>query len=140
MSVNKINVIVFLSLLAICALPVAAIAQSTGSDSGLVTCGFGTQMCTLSDFIKLLINVVRFLVFKIGVPFAIVAIMWLGIRMVLAQGNEGEYKAALKSLRNVLIGFSVIIICGLIVLTFLKLLQVKSDFILPQIRSGKPIQ
>ena len=126
----------FILAMSIFCLPLSALAQTTG----LVTCGTGTDMCTLSDFIKLLIAVVRFLVFNLGVPIAVVSIMWVGIRMVWAQGDEGAYKAARKSLEHVLIGFGVILICGLIVLTFLKLLKVKESFILPQIRSGKAIQ
>ncbi|MBI5138601.1 MAG: hypothetical protein HZA95_02260 [Candidatus Vogelbacteria bacterium] len=117
-------------------LPIIAGAQT----NGLVNCGTDTQMCTLSNFIDLLVNVVRFIVFNLGVPIAIVSIMWVGIRMVLARGDEPKYRAALKSLQNVLTGFGVIIICGLIVLAFLKLLKVKEDFILPQIRSGRGIQ
>ena len=98
---------------------------------GIVQC----DTCTFANVIETTKRLISFAVFNLAVPISIIAIVGAGIRMVMSQGNEGEYKKAVGNLWNILKGFAYVICAALIVMAVLKLLQVKSDFILPALQS-----
>lgn len=105
--------------------------------TGLVQCGvYAGDYCTFQDIIDLVLRLVKFAVFSLAIPGSIIAIMWAGIQLVWAQGNSSAWEAAKKNLSHILWGFAIIITAGLLVLTVLKALRVKTDFYIQGIENS----
>lgn len=99
--------------------PQAALAQNfngssgTGSSfNGSAGCGSGGgtfQLCnplgftSFCDLVKSLLNVVL----AIGVPIAVLFLVWAGFRFILARGRPGDLELARKNFQYVIIGIAV---------------------------------
>lgn len=65
---------------------------------------------TLSDFITAILNAV----IKIGIPIAVLFVVWAGFKFVTAQGNPEELKSARKNLVWTLVGIGIFLGAALI--------------------------
>ena len=80
----------------------------TGSNEG------GSGYTTLKNpidsntFTQLIDRIIEFILF-LAVPVLVIAIIWVGLLFVLAQGNEGKLKTAKSNLFWTLVGAAVII-------------------------------
>ncbi len=99
--------------------PQAALAQNfngssgTGSSfNGSAGCGSGGgtfQLCnplgftSFCDLVKSLLNVVL----AIGVPIAVLFLVWAGFRFILARGSEQGLRDAKRNFQYVIIGIAV---------------------------------
>ncbi|PIR45032.1 MAG: hypothetical protein COV10_01635 [Candidatus Vogelbacteria bacterium CG10_big_fil_rev_8_21_14_0_10_51_16] len=126
---SKRQILLCFLLLVVAGLPFLAFAESGPLQGQIVNCGEKVP-CSFAELVEVANRFIRFMLFNIAIPISIVAIVFVGIRMVWAQGDTGKYEAAKKSLWNLLIGLTLIIIAGLLVITILDLLKVKKDFIL----------
>ncbi len=114
--------LICLALLIFGSAPVLALAAD--SAFGLVGC----DTCTFENFLELIYTLLRFLIFTIAIPAAVLAVMVAGLQMVWAQDNAGAWTKAKENLTHIVWGFALIIIAGLLVLTILKLLKVNKNF------------
>ncbi len=115
------GVIGTLFLFAIVLLPVVAGAQSSGSlngssgglngSSGSVTSANSRTLDNplgVNSFCGLVIKLVQ-AVTVIGIPIAVLFIVWAGFKFVLARGNPGELKTARANFLAVIIGIGIFI-------------------------------
>jgi ABC-type glycerol-3-phosphate transport system substrate-binding protein len=94
------------------------------SAAGLVPCGDkGDPPCTFTDLMKLIENVMNFLIFTIGVPAAAIAIMIGGWLIVTAGGNESKISNGKKIVRAAVIGLVIVLGAWLIVKTIITSLE-----------------
>lgn len=98
------------------------------SQAALVPCGRTDQgsMCTLCDFIVGIYGLIRY-GFKIMVVIALVMIVIAGVIYIVSTGNEGMMTVAKDRLKNVLMGFAVILLAWLIISTVMWVIGTKSD-------------
>lgn len=100
----------FLFILAISFFP-------TVSRAALVPCGrTGQPMCTLCDFIIGIKGLIDY-GFKIMVVVALAMLIITGVIYTISAGNEGMMTMAKDRLKNVLIGFTIILGAWLIINT-----------------------
>jgi len=74
---------------------------------------------SFAGLLELILNIV----IEIGTPIVVIAIIFVGFKFVMAQGNEGELKKAKQALLYVLIGAAIVIGCRVIV----EIIQVTVD-------------
>ncbi len=72
--------------------------------------------CTLPAFVKLITNVINVL-FILSVPITMIALTWVGILLLTAQGNTGKVTQAKEILWKVMIGFIFILSAWIIIHT-----------------------
>lgn len=97
------------------------------SNAALVPCGkSGEAMCTLCDFIIGIKGLIDY-GFKIMVVVALAMLIISGVVYVISAGNEGMMTTAKSLLKNVLIGFSIILGAWLIINTAMWVMGTKSD-------------
>jgi len=97
------------------------------SQAALVPCGKSEEaMCTLCDFIVGIKGLVDY-GFKIMVVVALAMLIISGVVYVISAGNEGMMTTAKSLLKNVLIGFSIILGAWLIINTAMWVMGTKSD-------------
>ena len=65
-------------------------APLTAGAAGLIPCGAKDKMCTLADFGCLVDNIVKFLLFKLAAPLAVISFLIGGILMITAAGNQNQ--------------------------------------------------
>ena len=102
-------------IMASVAVPVYAQVTDTFKDKGLIPCGNpGQEMCEFSDVIKLVNNIIKFLIW-VSIPLAVIAFTYAGFLMVTSGGNPGQIDKAKGIFRNVAIGLVFVISAWLIV-------------------------
>lgn len=78
----------------------------------------------VNSFCGLIIKLLQ-AVIVIGIPIAVLFIVWAGFKFILAQGNAGELKAARQNFLNVVIGIGIFVgstlIANVIVNTLVQL-------------------
>ena len=91
---------------------------------GLVPCGTGenSEKCTFNDFITLLGNIFNFLVFKLVVPIATLAIAYAGITYVIYPTNQAKRSEAKGILMGAVWGIVLALGAYLIVTTIVDAL------------------
>lgn len=77
--------------------------------------------CSFYDLIKMANNLIDILI-KISFPIAAAMIAWAGIIMMLNPANSGKRTEALNMMKNVVIGFAIIISAWLVVEAITKVL------------------
>jgi hypothetical protein len=112
--------LVFLLILAIYFFP-------TISQAALVPCGrTGQPMCTLCDFIVGIKGLIDY-GFIIMVVVALAMLIISGVVYVISAGSEGMMTTAKSLLKNVLIGFAIILGAWLIINTTMWILGAKGS-------------
>jgi hypothetical protein len=110
------------------------------SAEGLVPCGGkGEDPCTFQDLAGpegLISKVVNFLIFKIGVPAAAIAIMIGGWLIVTAGGNESKISNGKKIVWAAVIGLVIVLGAWLIVKTIIEYLGAEGSVPIPTEPSG----
>jgi hypothetical protein len=105
--------------------PLAVSADFTSSPSQRVT-GGSTLLNPLNGNINSVCDLVIALVkaaIAIGIPIAILFIVWAGLKFVLAQGNPGKIGEAQRNLLHVVIGIAIFIGSSLIANVIINTLQ-----------------
>lgn len=87
-------------------LPVISFAQTPCVGK---VCIFGKEICAtdpckLSHVMPAIETLIRFLAIDIAIPLAVVAISFAGVKMIMSEGNAGEYDKAKKIIWNALKG------------------------------------
>jgi len=108
-----IHFLVFVFLLT----PVISSAQET---QGLVPQCEGSK-CSTGDFVKLIDNVIKFLVTMLSV-IAVIVMVYAGFLMVTSGGDENKWTTAKGLFTNVVIGIILVLAAWLIVDTLLSML------------------
>ncbi len=123
-SVKALHIFVIVAILCALFTPFLALAQGatfqpggTGSSSGCTgnNClqnplqGSGTN-----NIFQLLAKILD-IVIKLGIPIAVLFIVWAGFKFVTAQGSEDKLKEAKKNLAYTLLGIAIFIASALLV-------------------------
>lgn len=98
---------------------VPLITGAQSSDSGLVPCGYGDDMCTTEDAVDFANGLIEFLISMLGV-IAVIALVYAGFRMVISRGDTGAWRKAKDMFTNIVIGIIIILAAWLVVDTILK--------------------
>lgn len=109
----RMRAYIFAIAIMILVLPVVVTAQA----GGLVPCS-GPD-CTTESAVKLVNNVIGWLISALGV-IAVIVMVYAGFKMVMSAGDEGAWTKAKELFTNVIIGIILILAAWLIVDTILK--------------------
>ncbi len=85
-----------------------------------------TNPCTFTDLVKLINNVITFLLKDIATPLIALILMYAGYLYLTAGGNSGQTEKVRHILFNAVIGYVVALAAWLIVKTILSSLHVDS--------------
>jgi hypothetical protein len=105
----------------------AAVARITLA-AGLVTCGNdANSVCTWTDLMgsggnSLVSKVTKFALFDFAVPIAVGFIIWGGIKMITAGGNESRFADGKKIITGVLWGLLIAFSAWIIINTVIAIL------------------
>ncbi len=77
--------------------------------------------CKLGDFITLIKNVINSII-VLAIPIVTIALTWVGILLLTAQGNTGKITQAKQIAKSVVIGFVFILTAWLIIQTLVSIL------------------
>lgn len=108
---NYSGVIGTLVVFAIMLMPVFVTAASVtspvpgGSDANTLKNPLGDSINTPCKLVLALLRAVTVL----GIPIAVLFIVWAGFKFVLARGNPGELTTARRNFLNVLIGIGIFV-------------------------------
>ena len=89
------------------------------SASGTYTLQNPLQVCSISDLIALLLHAA----IVIGIPIAVLFIVYAGFKFILARGSPGELSEARSNLVYTLIGVAIFIGASLIANVIIATLQ-----------------
>lgn len=103
-------------------------------EKGLVPCK--GEDCDFAQLMQLIENVLNFLIFKIAVPAAAVAIMIGGWLIVTAGGNESKISNGKKIVGAAVLGLVIVLGAWLIVKTIIEALGAKITIPAPTEPSG----
>lgn len=93
--------------------------------AGLVPCGGpGENPCTFCDFFKLFENIVKFVLFTLVPPLAILMLAFGGAMFFLATGNPGQLEKAKGILTSLVIGLFIIYTAWLLIGLFFTFIGV----------------
>lgn len=126
--------------------PVFLFAQAPSEGSGLVPCGvekypegyiengkdLGGQIitpCEFNDFMKLINNVVSFVLFQLAVPIAAIMFAYAGGLLLFSGGEVSKRTEAKKIFTNVAIGLIIAAAAWLIINTILSILGYDGSWI-----------
>lgn len=98
---NQKKVATILSFVILSAFPFAVYG-----DTSLVPC---TDDCDFDNLIKLLNNIIKFLLYDIAFPLVALGFMYAGARMILYQKKEAEWTKTKEMLEDIAIGFGYIL-------------------------------
>lgn len=98
--------------------PLMALAGGVDCPTGLVPCGTKTCPCKLCDFFIMFDNIVRFVLFKLVPPVAVLMLMIGGVMFFLAGGNPGSLSKAQGLLKSVALGLLIIYGAWLLINSF----------------------
>ncbi len=114
-------------------MPAFSFAQNTPSN--LIPCGtYGTdntitKPCDWGDLLKLVNNVVKFVLFYLAVPIAAIMFIYAGFLMVTGGGSTERASKAKKIFTNVALGLAFAAASWLIVEVILTTLGYKGSWI-----------
>lgn len=110
----------FLIVFMLLVMPTVSLAQGW---AGLVPCGKGDSACTFGDFLKLINNVLDFILKKMVVPIAGIMFAYAGFLMVTAGGEAAHARQEAKEIAfNTVLGLIFAVAAVLIVKTILSIL------------------
>ncbi|MBI5742252.1 MAG: hypothetical protein HZA25_00235 [Candidatus Niyogibacteria bacterium] len=100
-----------------------AAVQGPPSPFGLIPCGNkGQGMCTLSDLVILIDQIINFALFYLAAPLGALSIAVGGVLMITAGGDTGQLERGKSIFYNTVIGFVVAFGAWLIVQAILMAL------------------
>lgn len=113
------HILVITAILCALLLPFLAGAQSGARTSAPGNCGganclqdpLGGSQRDIPGFLS---EVLRIIV-RLGIPIAVLFIVWAGFKFVIAQGSEDKLKEAKKNLAYTLLGVAIFIAASLLV-------------------------
>lgn len=118
-----------LLVLFILLIPILSNAQTTPPDSGLVPCTDG-KACNFNMLMKLVDNVIKFVLFQMVVPIAAIMFFYAGLLMVTSGGESAEAKTKAKSIfLNTILGLCIALAAWLIISTLLAILGYEGSWI-----------
>jgi len=94
---------------------VAGLILPTVAWAALVTCGRGAEPCQWSDLITLIDTIIKFLIFSLGVPLAILAIIIGGIMLVIGRDSAAARSAWKDRIWKAIVGLIIMLAAYLIV-------------------------
>ena len=105
--------------------------SSSGITGDLVPCGTTTNPgdCNFNALIKLVNNVVNFILFRLAVPIAAIMFAYAGFELLTAGGDTAKLKKAKTIFTNVAIGLVIAAAAWLIVHTILSILGYNGSWI-----------
>lgn len=111
----------FLIVFMLLVVPTVSLAQGW---TGLVPCGKGTSTaCTFGDFLKLINNILDFILKKMVIPIAAIMFAYAGFLMVTAGGEAAHARQEAKEIAfNTVLGLIFAVAAVLIVKTILSIL------------------
>ncbi len=118
---KRVLVMLMLGVVVYASLPNVALAQIVPCGNMKDESGRVVDECSFYDLIKLAKNLIDTLI-KISFPVAAAMIAWAGIIMMLNPANSGKRTEALGMMKNVVIGFAIIISAWLVVGAIAKVL------------------
>lgn len=118
---KTIFALLILGLLVYASVPSVALAQIVPCGNMKDESGRIVDECSFFDLIKLANNALDFMI-KLSFPIAAAMIAWAGITMMLNPANSGKRSEALGMMKNVMIGFAIIISAWLVVEAITKVL------------------
>lgn len=78
--------------------------------AGLVPCdGGGDNPCDFNQLIIMANNIIKFLLFDVAIPLAVLGFMIAGAMLVIGSSKEGEWTKAKERFENIGIGFFIIL-------------------------------
>ncbi len=90
----------------------------------LVPCGTGSgdafEQCTLCDIIVLINNIVEFLLFDLGLPIGVIALLIAGYFFLTASGSEQKIQQGKDTLKYAILGLVIAFGAWLIIDTILR--------------------
>lgn len=99
----------------------------------LVPCGTGSGdefvPCNLCNLIVLINNIVRFLLFDLGLPIGVIAMLVAGYFFLTAGGSEQQIKQGKDTLKYAILGLIIAFGAWLIIDTILRGLVVPGGFL-----------
>jgi len=104
--------------------PTILFAEENPLPGGIIPC---TNNCGWSDFIKLIQNVITFVLY-IAIPITVAMFTYAGVLYLTAAGKTGQIEKAHTIFLNVLIGFIIVLSAWLIVNTIANALLDKTNF------------
>jgi hypothetical protein len=91
-----------------------ASAQIWNSPRNPVTCNLSGQYCNFCDALKVTVNIIDFVTIM-AFPLALAVIVYGGIRMMIAAGDESNYKSGVDAIKSAVIGLVIVMASWLIV-------------------------
>lgn len=92
--------------------------------SGLVPC---TDTCDFNDVLRLINNLITFLITTIFIPIVILLFMYAGYRYLTAGGNPAKIVNIKKMVRNIIVGMLLVLCSWLIVKTVVTIVVRDED-------------
>ena len=80
--------------------------------------------CNFTDFMKLLNNIIKFLLFTIATPLIALIVMYTGYLYITAGGNSGQSEKVRHILFNAVIGYVIALAAWLVINTIISSLKV----------------
>lgn len=106
------------------AAPLVPTCNVTGTTD---TAGNFAVPCDFTYFMRLINNLITFLLFTIATPFVAIILCYVGWLYISDQGSSENLKKAKGILKNVVIGYIVALIAWLVVKTILKSLGYEGE-------------
>ena len=101
--------------------------------AGLIPCGTdtppGNHPCEFKDFLDLINNVIKFILFKLVIPIAAVMFFYAGFQLVTSGGSTEKRGVAKNVFSSTVYGLVVAATAWLIIRTILQILGYKGDWI-----------
>ena len=137
----RFALVFLLVLIVLNLLPVLVLAQPAVEDttapfgSGLIPCGNdegGPGDCDWEDLVTLAQRVVDFILLKLMIPLAVIALVYAGIQVIRGKTQPAELIKAKGALYNVAVGIFLALGAYAIIKTILTLLPGNTEF-MPQV-------
>jgi len=121
------KILIYLAVFSILVLPVLSFS------AGLIPCGTDTppndHPCEFKDFLDLVNNVIKFVLFKMAVPIAAIMFFYAGFKLVTSGGSTENRGIAKKVFSNTVYGLAVAMAAWIIIRTILLILGYDGDWI-----------
>ena len=122
---NLISILVSLTVFLILLLPIISMAAQdpASSGSGLVPCtNSATDPCDFNAFMRLINNIINFILKYMAVPIAALGFTYAGFELVTSGGSTEKRGVAKKVFTNTALGLACVAGAWLIVKTLLSIL------------------
>jgi hypothetical protein len=94
------------------------VIDASSEEGGLVP-ACPAEGCGFNEFMELINNVIKFLLFTIATPLAALVFVYAGIMLITAGGDSGKMTTAKKILLNLVVGYLIALSAWLVINTIL---------------------